>query len=324
METTTNFYRAQSGDFCDGAKMRVTILLRRSFACAVTTACLLMAHSVPGVVEAQSDVGSDGAARAHFEEARAAYDAQHFDDAARSFRRAYLLSPRFELLYNIGQSELRAGHDGLALEAFEAFLRQAPEGNANRSEVAERARVLQSMGVVATVRREEPPAPAAAPATEVSVALPVAVEPPIPPSVPAPAPTLRHDVLVEVPAATADPLARTDSARVASDGPGGTPWIVLASGGAVLVAGGVLMGVGASSATSITGAVDGARWADLEGTANDAKLMWGVGMALAGVGLAATALGLVWALSDSTAGHADEATARLRVSPLGLALEGEF
>jgi tetratricopeptide (TPR) repeat protein len=106
------------------------------------------------VAHAQTDASSDAEARRLYGEARTAFEAGDFDTAVRNFRRAYLLSPRFALLYNIGQAELRAGHDALALEAFEAFLRQAPADDEHRGEVEERARMLRSMGVQAATEAE--------------------------------------------------------------------------------------------------------------------------------------------------------------------------
>lgn len=238
------------------------------------------------VVHAQTDASSDSEARALFEEGRTAFAADHFEDAARAFRRAYLLSPRFALLYNMGQAELRAGHDSRALEAFEAFLRQAPTTHPHHAEVTERVNVLRSMGVSAATTEASSPA--------------VAVEPVVAsPAVVASASSPPHD-----------------------EGPGAAPWIVLGSGAAVLIAGGVLMGVGASHASSVTGATDGAHWADLRGAADDANVLWGVGIGLGVAGLAAMAVGLGWALSGSSSSTTVEAT--LRVGPSGLSIQGTF
>lgn len=113
-----------------------------------------------GPASAQSNTRSEAEARERFAAGLRAYDAAEFDVAVREFRRAYLLSPRFELLYNIGQAELRAGNDALALEAFEGFLRQAPDDHPLHGEVAERVRVLRGLGVEPA--REGGPSEAAA------------------------------------------------------------------------------------------------------------------------------------------------------------------
>ncbi|MDQ3035657.1 MAG: tetratricopeptide repeat protein [Myxococcota bacterium] len=268
-------------------------------------ASLLVAQVRVPRAEAQSDVASDSEARALFSQGREAYDAERFEDAARAFRRAYLLSPRYALLYNIGQSELRAGNDALALAAFEGFLRQAPSDDPHRSEVEERARILRSMGVTAA-----PIAVEAAPAETAS----------------SPEETTTTTVTTSTDETTTAPIEVADEALVvppSDEGPGMAPWILVGGGVAVLIAGGVLMGVGGSEASRVTGAADGSRWADLQGAADSANVMWGVGIGLAAVGLAAAGVGLVWALTGGSS-SSGEATARLRVGPMGMTLEGEL
>lgn len=243
------------------------------------------------VVHAQADASSDAEARRHFEEARTAYDAGDFESSVRLFRRAYLLSPRYALLYNIGHAELRSGHDALALEALEGFLRQAPADDARRSEVEERVRVLRSMGVRPASESEAQQAQAA-------------VDDRAPAHEPTPTPT---------------PAQSSGDAGVA-------PWIVVAVGGALVLTGAVLMGVGASDAARVTGAPDGSRWSELQGVGSGAETMWGVGIALLGVGAAAAVGGLVWAIVGGSSGSSGEsgATARLRLAPGSLFFEGAF
>lgn len=258
--------------------------------CLVFASLAALAAMTPLPAFAQADTGADTDARAMFDEGRRAYDEGRFEDATRAFRRAYLLSPRYQLLYNIGQSELRAGRDGRALEAFEAFLRQARPDEPHRSEVEERARILRGMGVEAeSAPPEEEPVTRTQPEAEPAAVLPET------------------------------PMSR-------SEGPGPGPWILVGTGAAALVAGAVLMGVGVSEASRVSGATDGARWADLAGSASNANVFWGVGIALAAVGLAASGVGLVWALtgSSSPSAHEGGAVTRLRLLPTGLALEGEF
>jgi tetratricopeptide (TPR) repeat protein len=244
---------------------------------------------------AQSDAGSDAEARRYFEEGRVAYDAGQFDAAVRGFRRAYLLSPRPGLLYNIGQAELRAGHDALALEALEGFLRQAPPEDGRRGEVEERVRVLRSMGVRPASEAEAQAAQQDANASPVS--------------------TTEHGAQ-----GTDGEARRTDAPS--EGGPGVAPWIVAVAGGAALVAGAVLMGVAAGEAGRVTNAADDARWPELRGVAEGAQTLWGVGIALLGVGAGALGVGLVWGLVPSE--RSQPAQARLRLAPGSLLLEGEF
>ncbi len=257
---------------------------------------------------AQADSGSDGEARALFERGRTEYDAGRFDEATRAFRRAYLLSPRYPLLYNIGQAELRAGHDQLALEAFEGYLRQAPADDPRRSEVEERVLVLQRMGVRA------PTSGTLQSSTSESEA------------------EAQPDASSESESTTASETAETEPlspgethAQATGSGAGPAPWIVVGGGAALVVGGAIMMGLGVSDADRVTGAPMGSTWAELEGAASNANLFWGVGIGLAGVGLAAVAGGLAWALTDGGSSEdSSQASARLRIGPASLALEGTF
>lgn len=259
------------------------------------------------VASAQSDASSDADARRYFEEARTAYDAGDFEGAVRGFRRAYVLSPRYALLYNIGQAELRAGHDALALESLEGFLRQAPDTDPRRSEVEERVRVLRSMGV-------RPASESEAQAAQQTAGEGVEATPPA----------------TTTTTTTTEASDANDGSGGGDSGPGIVPWIIVGVGGALLVTGAVLMGVGASDAGRVTSAPVGSRWTDLEGVASGAQTMWGVGIALLGVGVAAAAGGLVWALvgggssESSASAEPSGATAQLRLAPGALFFEGEF
>jgi hypothetical protein len=274
----------------------------------VIVCVVLVVSSSPwtSVAIAQSDASSDADARRFFEEGRVAYEAGNFEAAVRGFRRAYLLSPRPALLYNIGQAELRAGHDGLALEALEGFLRQAPPEDGRRSEVEERVRVLRSMGVRPASEAEAEAAQHAAEGTTST--------------------STTGSTEATTPTAATTPTTPITTTTEASDsGPGIAPWIVAGAGGAVLVAGAVLMGVAAGDASRVTDAMPGASWPELQSVGANAQTMWGVGIALVGVGLAAVGAGLVWGLLPSGGGNAEPtASARLRLIPGSIFVEGEF
>jgi len=84
----------------------------------------------------------DDAARTAFDAGHAAFVIGLYDDALRDFRRAYDLSSRPELLYNIGLAADRLRHDDEALDSFEAYLGALPEAE-NRPEVEARIRALR-------------------------------------------------------------------------------------------------------------------------------------------------------------------------------------
>jgi tetratricopeptide (TPR) repeat protein len=107
---------------------------------------------------AQEELGTtadDEEARALYEAGERAFGAGNFERALEHFRRAYELSHRGALLYNIGLTADRLRRDAEALEAFEAFLATGPEASL-RASVEARVAVLRGL-----VRAETPtPAPA--------------------------------------------------------------------------------------------------------------------------------------------------------------------
>jgi tetratricopeptide (TPR) repeat protein len=111
-----------------------TFLRLRATALAVLAAVMLFCS--PGGAHAQED-NLDAEARANFEAGRIAFSAARFADALPYFERAYELSRRPELLYNVGMCHDRLGHDAEALEALEAYLAELPEAE-NRAEVEQR------------------------------------------------------------------------------------------------------------------------------------------------------------------------------------------
>ena len=84
----------------------------------------------------------DQEARQEFEAGREAFNAGRHESALAHFRRAYELSRRPQLLYNIGVAADRLRRDAEALEAFEQYLAQIPDAE-NRGDVDARITVLR-------------------------------------------------------------------------------------------------------------------------------------------------------------------------------------
>lgn len=107
--------------------------------------CLGLALLAPALASAQQEVssGSDAEARGLFEAGRAAYTRGSYEAALDHFERAYELSGRPMMLFNIGQAADRARHDARAIEAFEAYLEQQPDAP-NRAMVENRLEVIRS------------------------------------------------------------------------------------------------------------------------------------------------------------------------------------
>lgn len=101
--------------------------------------CLLTA---PGWAHAQD--GGDEEARALYAAGEVAYDEGRFEDALTQFQRAYELSGRPELLYNVGLAATNAGDERTALAALERYIAEIPDAP-NRGIVE---------GRIANLRRE--------------------------------------------------------------------------------------------------------------------------------------------------------------------------
>jgi len=84
----------------------------------------------------------DSEARGLFLAGEAAFEGGRFEEALEHFERAYELSGRPELLYNIGTTAERLRIDVRAIEAYESYLEEIPESSL-RANVEGRLRVLR-------------------------------------------------------------------------------------------------------------------------------------------------------------------------------------
>ncbi len=250
-------------------------LSRRIVALAFFLGALRLALPA-GTAHAQSDVPASDDEEAHlrFEAGRVAFSRGRFEDALADFQRAYALSHRYALLYNIGQAFDRLRRDDEAIDALEQFLAEAPADDPNRAEVEARIGVMRA-------------------AREHAQAAAVAAQPP--PPAPAPAPPALD--------------------------PG--PWIVVGVGGAIVVAGAIVLALGVSDQATVENATAPMRWASLTDTYERAPILQGVGVGALVLGVAGVAVGLAWGLSGSS-GSTSSDHARLRLGPGTLTLEGQF
>lgn len=192
----------------------------------------------------------DDEAHGLYEAGAAAFSSGHYDDALGHFQRAYELSHRPELLFNIGQAADRARHDETALEAFRAYLAARPDVE-NRAEIEGRVHVLEA---AVAARSTAPPAP------ESTLTSP-------PQASPAP-PT----------AATAPDYVPTQDPEVLDVG-----GVVLATTGGVLaLTGAVLLGVGAPD---LGPPRDGETYAQTTSRQQTAQALAGSGGVALGLGL---------------------------------------
>lgn len=115
----------------------------RGLACLGVLLAVALAAAGPAGAQDGTLSARDREARSLFEAGRTAFEDGRFEDARSYFERAHELSGRAELLYNIGSAEDRLRHDEAAIEAFEGYLAALPDA-ANRTEVEARIAALRA------------------------------------------------------------------------------------------------------------------------------------------------------------------------------------
>jgi hypothetical protein len=137
----------------------------RAFLAALSLWALL---ALPASAQEGTSDARDREARSLFEAGRTAFEDGRYGDARDYFQRAYELSGRADMLYNIANAEDRMRHDREALAAFEGYLAGSPAAP-NRVEVEARmeslrAAIAEREALEAASREPEPaPPPPAAP-----------------------------------------------------------------------------------------------------------------------------------------------------------------
>jgi len=206
-----------------------------------------------------------------------------FNSALASFRRAYELTGSPDLLYNIATVSDRMRRDEEALEAYEGYLEARPK-SVDREHVASRIDVLRA--AIEARRRAELDAEIEARSAAIEAAARVKAERP-----------LTHHV-----------------------GPGPGPWITIGVGGAAIVTGAVLVGLGQRDQKSVQNAAPGSSYSMVEEMADRGPRRTKAGVLLMGLGGAGVIGGIIWQL---TGGH-DEAMPEVSIGPTGISVKGRF
>jgi tetratricopeptide (TPR) repeat protein len=126
----------------------------------VLVVILLAAMAAPAGAQSQAQV--DREARNLFEAGQEAFGTGSYERALDYFERAYALSHRSGLLYNIAVTADRMRNDARALEAFREYLSAEPETE-RRAEVEARIQYLEAARAEAGADVEPPPAEPVAP-----------------------------------------------------------------------------------------------------------------------------------------------------------------
>lgn len=281
------------------ARVTMRHMSRRVFFLSVFLVAL---NVIPAIGSAQTvDTSLDAEAHGLFEAGRTAFAAGRFSDALGYFERAYELSQRPQLLYNVGQCQDRMRHDAEALAAFEEFLTRVPD-SPQRAEVESRITFLRQATTEHAATTTTTPT-----ATSTDSSPPIGVV----------APRVVEDVPV-----VEDSSSPTPSSPSGDDGPGVAPWIVLGIGGAAAVTGAVLLGLGYADIARVSDVPDGTDYATVRGADQEAPVLTGVGWALLGAGAAVAVGCIIWGVAAS--GHGSSETVALRVGPSSLVLMGSF
>jgi tetratricopeptide (TPR) repeat protein len=249
-------------------------------------AALTLFLLAPTIASAQDGADSmDAEAHALYEAGATAFRGGRYDDALQDFQRAYDLSHRPGLLYNIGQCHDRLRHDVEALAAFEQYVQEMPDAP-QRPEIEGRLPALREAAERERAARE------AAQTQET----PTVTEPPPAEPTPPPPPAAHHD-------------------------PDVTPWIVAGAGGVVAIVGAILVGVAYGDIGTVQNAAMGTFYDSVMSADQQAPILSGVGFAAIGVGLAAAAAGIVWGIVGSS--PSSESVA-VRIGPGGVSIAGTF
>jgi tetratricopeptide (TPR) repeat protein len=244
------------------------------------------------LIEDMGDM-SEEEAKARFKVGRSLYDAGRFAEAGAEWMKAYELSQRAELLYNVYVAYRDASDQPRAIDALDRYLKGSPQLDAEtRLNLEARLRSMQE----AAARGGVAPAP---------------------------------DVLTEEPAQSAapaeqaapvTPTATRSSTDAAPAERSIVPYVLLGAGGALVVGGAITGLIVLSEVSDLEDACPGDRCPD--GASLDdrdsAKTLAIVTDVLLGVGVATAAVGAVLLLmQDDAAAERDEARAALGCGPTG-------
>ena len=153
-------------------------------------ACVLVLLAAAAPARADDDVES---ARTHYKHASRLYDLRHYREAAREFEAAYEAKDDPAFLYNIAQSYRLAGDAAEAMGAYQSYLRRARTG-AHKREVELRIEELTKL--VEEQRKQQQTPPNGTNPPELPEPPPTAPPPqshPVEAPAPAPSPAVHRD-----------------------------------------------------------------------------------------------------------------------------------
>ena len=146
------------------------------------------ADAPPAAPAADAPATPGQRAKQHYLQGEAYFKSRNFSDAIDEYQRGYFDKPDPVFIFNIAQCHRLLGHTAAAIEFYQRYLKEAPEGPGRP--VAEK-QIAELSAPPALPPAVEPPAPAdvtaapapAAPLVPLPTAVPPAAPPPAPPAV---------------------------------------------------------------------------------------------------------------------------------------------
>ena len=130
----------------------------RHLLCAIAVLGLLLGQ--PSRATAQDDTAQ---AKAHYTKGKEHLAAGRLQDAAREFKKAYMLKRIPAILFNIAQVYRKLGDSAMAMHFFEKFMQEAPAADPNRKEAKA---ILEELKAAGIAKAEPEPPPKAVPKPE--------------------------------------------------------------------------------------------------------------------------------------------------------------
>jgi hypothetical protein len=292
--------------------------------------------------EASAQGNKDDEARMLHGAGAAAYEGGRYDEALEHFQRAYALSGRVELLYNIATAAERARQDALALEAYEKFLKAVPRApvrdrvetrirqlrreieRAAAAQAEKEARIAEAERAAEAARVEAERAAEAARAEAERAAEAARAE-------------AARSEAERAAAARAEAAAPSEAGRITRDDStdgskpprGVMPYVLLGAGAAVAVAGGVMLGIGLADKAQVENPPEGSRdWRE-DSASRDARgpALLTTGVLALPVGVLTAAAGAVWMLKTqpkNTDADPEAAGVELGLGAASVTLRGRF
>jgi tetratricopeptide (TPR) repeat protein len=281
---------------------------------------LLLLLPASGLAQGVIDMGgmSDQDAKSHFKVGKSLYETGRFSEAAAEFEKAYRLSNRVELLYNVYVAHRDASDLPKAIDALRRYLQLATLDESTRVNLVARLRAMEE----AEGRAAQPAATGATPPPSTQTQAPPPDAAPPPPAGSAqPEPALPPPP----PAGSAELEMDADSSAL--------PYALIAVGGAAVAAGIVTAVLAAGKISDIEDACPDDRCPppsefDLAAERDDARTLRTVAFALLGGGVIVGGAGATLLLLDAGDAAPSEAgtQAALRCAASGCtaALHGRF